>query len=102
MRSRSSSSPAAVLSIGYYLNIFLHFFICRSDRGGIQGGQGDLRALLLPSQWAVIEISSYIFFIAGRIEAAYSEVKELFEPCCCPLNWLLFKYLLTFFYLQVG
>jgi hypothetical protein len=40
--------------------------------------------------------------LAGRIEAAYSEVKELFEPCCCPLNWLLFKYLLTFFYLQVG
>ena len=33
MRSRSSSSPAAVLSIGSHLNIFLDFFICRLDRG---------------------------------------------------------------------
>ena len=43
-------------------------------------------------------LNIFLHFVvyAGRIEAAYSELKELFEPCCCPLNGLLFKYLLTF------
>ena len=97
MRSRSSSRPAAVLSIGSYLNIFLHFLFA----GRIEVAYSEVKEIFepccCPLNGLLFKYCLTFFLFAGQIEAAYSEVKELFEPCCCPLNWLLFKYLFTFF-----
>ena len=87
--------------VGPQVNYHLTFTFYRSDRGD------SVRSRSSSSLAAVLSMDSYLnsyllFLFAGQIEAAYKEVKELFEPCCCPLNRLLFKYLLKFFYLQFG
>ena len=100
----TESAPRPIQSVSRDVRLFVCLSVCLCvcplpmqcfSRPLIGRQVSEVKELFCP------QVNYYLTFTFYRwIEA--SEVKEIFGPCCCPLNGLLFEYLLNFFYLQVG